>query len=118
MLTGTSNLTGTMRSWIGTSINTAFVGVSEDNLDDYYILVIISTVMSITPLLYLWLLPNRSAIELKEASEKTEEENKDKKCSAQEADREESSSDEKAGLLELTKRSSNKETEDNKASQY
>jgi len=63
MLTGTSNLTSTMRAWIGTSINTAFVGVTEDNLDDYYILVIISTVMSITPLLYLWLLPSRAVIE-------------------------------------------------------
>lgn len=67
MLTGTANLVGTMRSWVGTGINAAFVGVSEKNLDNYYILVIISTVMAVTPLFYLRLLPSRSAIELKEA---------------------------------------------------
>ena len=70
LLTGTSNYTGTMRSFIGTWVNETFVGVTHEDLSKYYILAIISTVGSFAPILYLWLLPTRADIEQKETRDK------------------------------------------------
>ena len=67
-LTGTSNLSGTMRGFMGYLVN-LFVGVSQTDLSKYYILVIISTVMSIAPLFYLNLLPSRSQLEMAEKTQ-------------------------------------------------
>jgi hypothetical protein len=65
-LTGTSNFTGTMRGFVGTFINSSFVGVTQEDLSRYYILVIISIVCSITPIFYLNLLPVRAELETKQ----------------------------------------------------
>lgn len=40
-LTGTFNFTGTMRGLVGSAVNSAFVGVTQDDLSNYYILVVI-----------------------------------------------------------------------------
>lgn len=59
LLASVSSFRGTMRSWLGSWINRTFVGVSVANLDNYYILVIISFCCSFLPLLFLWLIPTR-----------------------------------------------------------
>jgi hypothetical protein len=58
-LTGTSNFMGVLKGLVGSWINKAFVGVTQEDLSDYYKLVTINIVMGITPFLYLWLLPTR-----------------------------------------------------------
>lgn len=71
-LTGTSNLTSTMRGFVGSWVNSAFVGVTQEDLSRYYILVIITIVMSVTPLFYLRLLPTRAELDIKEKREEQE----------------------------------------------
>lgn len=68
-LTGTSNLTGTLKSLVGTVVNTLFVGVTQEDLSKYYILVCISIATSVIPLTYLRLLPLRSDIDAHHAKE-------------------------------------------------
>lgn len=63
LLAGISNFRGTMRSYIGTYINDKYVGVSQDNLSDYYILALISGACSFLPLFFLWLIPKREYID-------------------------------------------------------
>ena len=62
LLTGTSNLTGTVRSFVGSKVNEWFVGVTQEDLSNYWVLVLISAAMGITPLLYLWILPTKASI--------------------------------------------------------
>lgn len=64
-LTGTSNFTGTLRGFVGYLVN-LFVGVSQSDLSNYYVLVVIATAMSAAPLLYLNLLPTRGELEQQE----------------------------------------------------
>jgi len=71
-LTGTINFTGTMRGLVGSAVNTAFVGVSQNDLSNYYILVCINIVMWVTPVFYMWLLPTKTQLELKAKSEELE----------------------------------------------
>ena len=47
-------------------INSSFVGVTQEDLSRYYILVIISIVCSITPIFYMNLLPIRAELETKQ----------------------------------------------------
>ena len=63
-LTGTSNLNGTIKGLIGSFINTKFVGVTQSDLSKYYVLVLISSVTSVIPVFYIWLLPLRADLEL------------------------------------------------------
>lgn len=62
-LTGTSNFTGTIRGLTGTAVNSLFVGVTQEDLSNYYILVSISIVMSVTPIFFLKLLPLRADLD-------------------------------------------------------
>ena len=62
LLTGTSNFTANMSGLVGTGINSAFVGVTKDDLSKYPTLVLIKLCISITPLAYLWLLPSREEL--------------------------------------------------------
>ena len=62
-LTGTSNFTGTLRGLVGSFVNQMFVGVSHEDLSRYYILCIISLVMSMSPILFLKLLPTRDELD-------------------------------------------------------
>jgi hypothetical protein len=58
-LTGTTNLTGTIRGLLGTLVNKMFVGVTHEDLSRYYVLVIISIATSVIPAFYIKLLPLR-----------------------------------------------------------
>jgi hypothetical protein len=71
-LTGTSNFTGTLRGFVGYLVN-LFVGVSHTDLSNYYVLVIIATIMSAAPLLYLNLLPTRGELEQQEKASSSPE---------------------------------------------
>ena len=73
LLAGVSNFRGTIRGRIGTWINDAFVGVSREDLSDYYILVTIGFFCSFIPLLFLRLIPTRKDIEILQASMNQEE---------------------------------------------
>ena len=68
-LTGTINFTGTMRGLVGSAVNSTFVGVSQSDLSNYYILVVINIVMWVTPALYMWLLPTKAQLESKAKEE-------------------------------------------------
>lgn len=68
-LTGTSNFTGTMKGFVGSWVNSTFVGVTQEDLGKYWILAVISLVASVAPLLYLRLLPTRAELEKKEKKE-------------------------------------------------
>lgn len=57
---------------VGSAVNTAFVGVSQNDLSNYYILVCINIVMWVTPVFYMWLLPTKAQLELKAKSEELE----------------------------------------------
>jgi len=61
-LTGCINFMGSCRGIIGSWINKRFVHVSKDNMDDFYILIVISTIGAFLPLLFLWLIPSRAQI--------------------------------------------------------
>ena len=62
LLAGLSNFRGTMRSYLGTTINDKFVGVTQEDLTDYYKLASINLACSFLPLLFLWLIPTREQI--------------------------------------------------------
>ena len=62
LLTGTSNFKYVIKDFVGSSVNGALVGVTTEDLSNYYILVIINTVMSVIPALFLWLLPTKADI--------------------------------------------------------
>lgn len=64
LLAGVSNFRATIRGWTGSWINETFVGVTKDDLTDYWILVTIGFVCSFIPLLFLPLIPTRKQIEV------------------------------------------------------
>ena len=61
-LTGCINLMGSCRGLTGAWINKKFVHVTKDKMDNYYILICISTIGAFFPLLFLWLIPSRAQI--------------------------------------------------------
>lgn len=63
ILAGVNNFSSTISSWVGTWINDTFVGVKEDDLSKYWVLVTIQYVCCFLPLLLLWLIPTRKQIE-------------------------------------------------------
>lgn len=63
LLAGISNFRGTVRGWTGSWINDKFVGVTRDDLTDYWILATIAFVGSFIPLLFIRLVPTRNQIE-------------------------------------------------------
>jgi len=62
-LTGTSNFCSSLHSVVGSLINSTFVGVTQENLNKYWILVLISIVMSNIPVLFLRLLPTKQELD-------------------------------------------------------
>ena len=73
LLGSVSSFRGTMRSWIGAYINRQWVGVSVDDLSNYWILVTIGFCCSFLPLLFLWLIPSREDIDELQEQMLTEE---------------------------------------------
>ena len=63
MLAGLYNFKNSIRGYIGTTINTQFIGVSRENMDDFWKLKVISLVCSCLPLLFIFLLPSQRKIE-------------------------------------------------------
>ena len=63
LLAGVSNFRATIRGWTGSWINDQFVGVTRDDLTNYWVLVTIGFVCSFIPLLFLRLIPTRKQIE-------------------------------------------------------
>ena len=59
MLAGLYNFKNSIRGYIGTSINTQFIGVSRENMDDFWKLKVISLVCSCLPLLFIFLIPTK-----------------------------------------------------------
>ena len=76
LLAGVSNFRATIRSWTGSIINDRFVGVTEDDLSQYWVLCVISFVCSFLPLLFLWLVPTKQQINDLQASMKESEDDK------------------------------------------
>ena len=62
LMAGIANLRLILRKLIGTAINDKFVGVSKDDLSNYWVLVAIQTVCSLLPLIFLWLIPTRKEV--------------------------------------------------------
>ena len=62
LLAGISNFRMTLADWIGVWVNEKFVGVTEDDLSKYWILVTIGYFCSLLPLAFLWLIPTRKQI--------------------------------------------------------
>lgn len=59
MLAGLYNFKNSIRGYIGTTINTQFIGVSRDNMDDFWKLKVISLICSCLPLLFIFLIPSK-----------------------------------------------------------
>ena len=76
LLAGVSNFRATIRSLTGSIINDRFVGVTEDDLSQYWVLCTISFVCSFLPLLFLWLVPTKQQINDLQASMKESEDDK------------------------------------------
>lgn len=60
LLGSISSFKGTLRAWIGTMVNDAFVGVSKNDLSDYWILYTIGFACSFIPIAFIWLLPTNA----------------------------------------------------------
>ena len=63
LLASVSNFRGTIRSWIGAYINKTWVGVTHEDLSNYWILVTIGFSCSFLPLFFLWLIPSKDEVE-------------------------------------------------------
>ena len=63
MLAGLYNFKNSIRGYIGSTINTQFIGVSRENMDDFWKLKVISLICSCLPLLFIFLLPSQKKIE-------------------------------------------------------
>ena len=64
MLASSSNLRETISGMIGATINEKFVGVTKDDMSNYWILVSITYACSILPLLLInWLVPSKDEIQ-------------------------------------------------------
>ena len=64
MLAGLYNFKNSIRGYIGVTINSQFVGVTRDHMEDYWKLKVISLVCSFLPLLFLFLIPTNKQIEV------------------------------------------------------
>ena len=62
LMAGICNFRLVLRKLIGTAVNDKFVGVSKDDLSNYWVLVAIQTVCSLLPLIFLWLVPTRDEV--------------------------------------------------------
>ena len=60
LLAGVSNFRATLRGWIGSAVNDAFVGVTTDDLSNYWQLILIGFVCAFIPLFFLWLIPTKA----------------------------------------------------------
>lgn len=58
-LTGSYNTAVMVSGISGTVFNQLFVGVTQEDLSNYYVLAEVTIVVTIVPLFYLWLLPTR-----------------------------------------------------------
>lgn len=63
LLAGVSNMRMQISSQIGSWINDWFVGCTQENLGEYWKLEAIGMACSLLPLLFIWLIPTRKAIE-------------------------------------------------------
>ena len=84
MLAGLYNFKNSIRGYIGSSINTNFVGVSRDNMDDFWKLKVISIVCSCLPLLFIYLIPTKKQIDTIQ-KRIIDEDNKEKEKEKEEA---------------------------------
>ena len=62
LLAGVSNFKISFRSWMGSWLNDAFVGVTKDDLSNYWQLILMNFVGSFLPLFFLWLIPTKEEI--------------------------------------------------------
>ena len=62
-LTGVVSMRETIRAWVGTLVNDAFVGVTKDDLSKFWLLASIGFAMSFIPLLFLKLIPTKQEVE-------------------------------------------------------
>ena len=86
LLAGVSNFRGTVRGWMGSWINEKWVGVTQEDLSDYWVLVLIGTICSFLPLFFLWLIPTRKGIEDLQKGMEGKEDDKDAAKSKKEED--------------------------------
>ena len=59
MLSGALSFRRSIREWLGTRVNQAWVGVTESDLSNYWVLVTIAWACHFLPLLMIWLIPTR-----------------------------------------------------------
>lgn len=62
LLASISAFRGNISSWIGSYINDKFVGVTQDNLQDYWMLGVINFCCGAIPLAFLWLIPTQKEV--------------------------------------------------------
>lgn len=62
ILAGVSNFRYTVRSWTGAAINNRFVGVNQNDLSNFWVLIMISFFCSFIPLFFLRLIPTKATI--------------------------------------------------------
>jgi MFS family permease len=62
LLGSISSFKGTLRAWIGTYVNEAFVGVTKDDLSQYWVLYLIGFGCSFIPIAFIWLLPTNASV--------------------------------------------------------
>ena len=72
LLSGLFNLSrGILSSWIGIMYNNLFVGITTENLDNFYVLILIALCLSPVPFLFVRLIPtNKEIHEIQENEEK------------------------------------------------
>lgn len=58
-LTGAFNFTNMLSGVVGSCVNKYFVGVTQDDLSNYWVLTVVSVVCGVLPLTFFWLLPTR-----------------------------------------------------------
>ena len=62
-LTGLVAMRDTIRAWVGTLVNDAFVGVTKDDLSKFWLLASIGFAMSFIPLIFLRLIPTKQEVD-------------------------------------------------------
>ena len=74
LLAGVWNFSEITSTWMGSFINETLIGVTQEDLSEYWKLVTIGTVCSFLPILFIRLIPTQNAIENLQNSMRTEEE--------------------------------------------
>lgn len=64
LLAGLYNFKNSIRGYIGSSINNNFIGVSRDDMDNFWQLKVISLACSCLPLLFIFLLPTKAEVDI------------------------------------------------------